>query len=51
MSARRTRPPKLAILLSSQPITDGGGGKRIALVTDANGNTIGLIQPLSGERS
>ena len=27
-----------------QPVTDVGGGKRIAVVTDADGNTIGLIQ-------
>lgn len=28
-----------------QPATDVGGGKRVATVTDADGNVVGLLQP------
>lgn len=31
-----------------QPVTDVGGGKLIATVTDSDGNVIGLLQPPTG---
>ena len=31
-----------------QPVTDVGGGKLIATVTDADGNLLGLLQPSAG---
>jgi hypothetical protein len=34
-----------------QAVTDVGGGKLVATVTDADGNEIGLIQPAAADRS